>query len=549
MAMRALTLAALTILALGSADPAVDRITAAGIRGHLYYLSHDLLEGRGTGTRGGDLAAEYIAAQYQRMGLLPVEGSYFQDVPLLGIHTDLGTASLAFGDGEASLAAELPGQAVVWSTVPGEPLDVAGDVVFVGYGIDAPEWNWDDFEGRDLTGRVLIFLLGDPPAPPDERILFEGRALTYYGRWTYKFEEAARRGAAGALLIHHPDAAGYGWDVVTSSWAREHLQLDRPEGPPAVPLQGWLTEEMARAVLAMAGLELDELVVQAARRDFRPVATGLTLDARADTRSRRVSARNVVGRVPGRHVSRRDQVVIFTAHYDHLGIGPADAHGDSIYNGTYDNAGGVSVFLEVAGALAAEAARPDRTVVFLATTGEEAGLLGSTHYVRQPLFPLASTVAAINVDGVSLWGETEDMIVIGAERSDLGRVVTARARALDIDVRPDPAPGYGAFFRSDHFPFARAGIPATSITHGHRFRGRSEEWALRTLARVRTERYHRPGDRYDPAFDLDGAVQHAVLVLGLLRDLANADARPDWLPGGRPHIPGPLTNPSADPGT
>jgi Zn-dependent M28 family amino/carboxypeptidase len=520
-----------------AAGQAAQSITETGIRGHLYFLSHDLLEGRGPGSRGGALAAEYIASHFKRVGLRPVGGSYFQNVPLLGIHTDPGQSTLAFVLPESQIAGDIPGDVVVWTGLAEPTARATAELVFVGYGIDAAEWEWDDYKGRDVTGKVLLILVGDPPAPPDDPELFDGFSLTYYGRWSYKLEEASRRGAAGAILVHRAGAAGYGWNVVASSWGGEQFFPGEPGAERGPAVQAWVTARLAREVLGQAGLDFDELFVQAARRDFRPVATGVTVQARLQNTVRRFQDRNVVGYLPGRHVSRRDELVVFTSHYDHLGIGPASPGGDSIYNGAYDNASGVSLLLEVAGALAAAEHPPDRALLFMATAAEEPGLLGSSHYVRRPLFPLTRTVAAINVDGANLWGETDDVVVLGGERSTLGERVADRAAAMGLDVRADPAPERGAFFRGDHFAFARAGVPAVAIGHGLRFRNRPEGWGAARMAEYLNRRYHQPADQYDPAFDLAGAVQQARLVLGTLLDLANAEERPEWGAGWEPTDP------------
>ena len=505
-------------------------ITAAELRAHLYFLSADNLGGRGPGTRGGQVAAEFIASQFLRLGLEPVGGEYFQTVALTGSTVDPTTLSLLFESRSERLSAHYPGDAVVWRGGPDPEAQLSGEVVFVGYGADAPQWGWDDFKGRDLRGKVLVFLVGDPPAPPDEPRLFDGRAMTYYGRWTYKLEEARRRGAAAALVVHSDDAAGYGWDVVETSFTGEQLAL--PQAGPGAPLvlNGWLTRDFARRLFATAGLDLDELYVRATRRDFRPVATGVTLRARVRARSREVRTRNVVGYLPGRHPERGEEVVVLTAHYDHLGTGPA-VDGDSIYNGAYDNASGVSLLLEVADAFTRLDPRPDRGILFLATAAEEAGLLGSRHYVANPLLPLRNTVAALNVDGANLWGETEDIIALGADRSTLGDVVGARAEEAGLTVMPDPAPESGSFFRSDHFPFALAGVPVLYLQHGIRFRGRPPRWGERLMAEYDERHYHRPSDEYDPDADLAGAVQQARLLFGIAYDLAMWDGRPEWHEG------------------
>lgn len=525
--LRAVVLIAVAGLTAQGFEEARDSITADEIRAHLRFLSQDDLAGRAPGTRGGDIAAEYVATQFMRVGLRPVDGRYFQDVPLIGVTVDTVATGLRFETDTTRLAAGYATDAVVWPGTEDDTVAVMGELVFVGYGIEAPEWSWDDYGPRDVSGKILVFLVGDPPAPPDEADSFDGRALTYYGRWTYKIEEARRRGAAGALIVHEAEAAGYAWDVVGSSWMGEQFRLAATGDTAAVPLQGWLHNEFARRMLDAAGLDLDELYVRAARRDFRPVATGVTVRAQVISDRRTVTTRNVLGYVPGKHPSRRDELVVYTAHYDHLGIGtPVD--GDSIYNGAYDNASGVGLLLEVAEAFARLDPGTDRSVLFIATAAEEAGLLGSTYYTDHPPFPLEATVAALNVDGANLWGETDDVIVLGADRSTLGETFAARAEELGLIVKGDPAPERGSFFRSDHFPFARSGVPVLYVEHGLQFRGRPPGWGEELLTRYDAERYHRPGDDYDPEFDLAGAVQQGRLLFAVGYDVASAPERPRW---------------------
>src|SRR5690606_22524786 len=318
------------------------------------------------------------------------------------------------------------------------------DLVFVGYGIHAPEYHWDDFKDADVAGKVLIVLAGDPPAPADDATLFDGAALTYYGRWTYKLEEAARRGAAGALIVHSTASAGYAWSAVQSSWSGERLVLADDDAP-TIPLGGWITHGLAAALSDAASIPLDTLAARAATREFRPITTRIRLRARFVARIRRLETAHVVGLVPGRGAGSGD-VVIYTAHYDHLGIGtPVD--GDSIYNGAYDNASGVAALIEIGAAFARLDRPPRRSVLLIATAAEEAGLLGAEHYVRHPLFPLERTRASINIDGVNLWGETDDVATVGAERSTLGRIVEHHARQLGMRLTPDRSPGVGLFFR------------------------------------------------------------------------------------------------------
>ena len=499
-------------------------ITAEELRAHTSFLAQDEMLGRAPGTRGGELASEYIMAQFLEMGLEPIGGSYFQEVPLIGVTTDPTTVSLAFEDEDGRVPLPYPTETVIWPGAPRASVQVAGEMVFVGYGIHAPEWGWDDYGGRDVSGKVVVVLIGEPPAPPEEPDLFEGPALTYYGRWTYKLEEARRRGATGALIVHAEDAAGYGWSVVRSSWTGDRLMLpDAGDGPP-VELQGWITREGARQAFGLAGLELAELYARAARRDFAPVATGITVRARMNSRIRSLSSRNVVAYRPG---TSSDDVVVFTAHYDHLGVGPP-VDGDSIYNGAYDNASGVALLLEVAEAFAELEEGTPRGAVFLATTAEEAGLLGARHYVRSPLVPLERTLAVINVDGANLWGETDDIVPLGAARSNLRRVVQPRADELGLQILPDPQPAEGSFFRSDHFAFAQAGIPVLYVRHGLRFRDRPEGWGAELMERWASANYHQPSDEYDPSLDFAGAVQQARLVFGVGYDIAASEFVPEW---------------------
>ncbi|MGH7483183.1 MAG: M20/M25/M40 family metallo-hydrolase [Longimicrobiales bacterium] len=514
-------------------DPVADAlatISAFQMRAHLSFLSHDLLEGRGTGSRGGRIAATYIASELMRAGVQPVGPRYLHDVPIIGVTPDGEGISFVLSAEGRRVAARYTEDVVVWPGGAETTPAVSGELVFVGYGVHAPESGWDDFDDVDLRGRILLVLVGDPPAPPDDPDRFDGPAMTYYGRWTYKFEEAERRGAVGALIIHTTDAAGYPWGVVQSSWTGEQFMLPPAAAePPALDLRGWVTYDFAREALAVVGLDLDELYVRAARSDFAPVPTGLRVAARVPARSRRVDTHNVIGVVPGRG-PRAAEHVIYTAHYDHLGIGPA-VDGDSIYNGAYDNASGIALLLELAEAFARLRPAPARSVVFVATGAEEAGLLGAQRYVREPALPLGGAVATINIDGANVWGETDDVVGLGADRSTLGPMLQRRAREMGLVMETDLAPEKGLFFRSDHFAFARAGVPALSLEHGSDFRGRPPGWGDRVLRLYDAERYHRPGDEYSAAFVLEGAVQQAKLAFLLGYDLASMEGRPSWYPG------------------
>ncbi len=500
----------------GTAPAGID---TPDLHAHTSFLASDLLRGRAPATPGARIAAAYIASQFMRIGLEPVDDDYFLPVPLIGTTTDPGSFSLGFESTESRVDARYAEDAVAWPGAGHPVVQVGAELVFVGYGVVAPEYGWDDFKDRDLTGKVALILVGDPPAPPDQPGLFDGRALTYYGRWTYKLEEAARRGAAGALLIHTPDAAGYDWDVVRSSFTGEQLALPPAPDEPRLPFKGWLRYDFAQRVLQAAGISLDELFVRAARSDFWPRPTGIMVRARMGARTRTLESANVAGFVRG--AARPDETVILTAHYDHLGIG-APVDGDSIYNGAYDNASGVAVLLEIAEAFS-RAEPPRRSILVLATTAEEAGLLGSKHYTQNPVVPLDRTAAAINIDGASLWGETDDMTLIGARRSPLANVATARADQLGVQLIPDRAPEKGFYFRSDHFSFAEHGVPAIHIEHGTAFRGRPAGWGADLLNTFERQHYHAPSDEYSPDLDLAGAAQLATLLYLTARDAADPE--------------------------
>ena len=509
-----------------SSDTTIPEISGDMIREHMRRLASDDFMGRGPGSDGGRRAAEYVADQFEAAGLQPVDGSYFQDVRLIGTTPQPSEIELGFSRGGASVAPDYLDDFVLWSGEPeSEMVEGSAELVFVGYGISAPEADWDDF-GIDVAGKILMILVNDPPAPPSEPDLFGGPAMTYYGRWTYKYEESSRQGALGAFVVHTTEAAGYPWSVVRGGWSGEQMAL--PPAPDAnpVPLQGWLSYETASSVLALASLDLDELMAQAASRNFEPVATGIRVHARVTNTIRVVETQNVVGLLPGS--SRPDEIITLTSHYDHFGIGEK-IDGDSIYNGAYDNASGTALLISLASATAALTEAPPRSLLFIATAAEEQGLLGGAWYVQSPLFPLANTVAEINMDGANLWGETDDMIAQGAERSGLGRYVEARAAEAGLTLMPDAEPEKGFFFRSDHFPFARAGVPSLYIEHGRQYRGKPEGWGMEVAANYTANQYHAPSDEFSDDFVFSGAVQQGWLILATALDIARDDTWPNWL--------------------
>src|SRR5213593_3637558 len=507
-----LALAATTAVA---QRPSTIPVDTTAMDAHLRFLASDLLEGRAPATRGGRLAAEYIAAQFQVLGLEPAgaNGTYFQPVALVGMTPH---PTLSWGKaGGATDTLVYRDAFVAWAERPEADIAADGEVVFVGYGVRAPDWQWDDYKGTDLHGKVLLMLVNDPGLV--DSTVFLGKILTYYGRWTYKLEEAARQGAAGAILIHTTESATYPWEVVRGSWSVEQFKLDQPHSP-SIAFAGWVTEASAGTALSEAGLNLDSLTRTAARRDFRPIPTGITASVGVHSALRRVESENVVARLPGRDPRLASQAVLITAHWDHKGIGPA-IRGDSIYNGAEDNASGVAAILGAAKALA-HLPRTARAIVFVATTAEESGLLGSEAYVQRPLVPLAQTAAALNLDVTNVRGATRDIGALGIDRSTLGPVFEAAAHAESLTVQSQPDVR-GSFFRSDHFPFARAGVPALSIKPGIDFVGRPKGWGEEQENIYNQQRYHQPSDEYRSSFRYDGLAQEVRVTVRTALAVAN----------------------------
>jgi Zn-dependent M28 family amino/carboxypeptidase len=508
-------------------------ITAREIDGHLRFLSHDLLEGRAPATRGGELAEEYIATQLRTFGVEPAgsNGSYMQRVPIDVVGADSATlrvsAQVAQSPGATAVKLRYPEDVVVWAGSATESSSARAELVFVGYGATAPEYRWDDFKDVDVRGKMLLVLVNDPPAPSSEPTLFGGRAMTYYGRWTYKFEEAERRGAAGALIVHTTERAGYPWHTVVGSWAKEQRMLARdPKLPPPLAFRGWITDSAATALLARSGVDLSELRRRAESRSFRPVPTGLTIDVAFRNRVQHLHSDNVVGMVRGRDLSLRDEYVVLSAHWDHLGIGPA-VNGDSIYNGALDNASGVADLLAVA-RVASQSLHPRRSLLFVFVTAEESGLLGSAYFGQNPTVPIERIIANINVDGGNLKGRVRDLEVLGENKSSLGPMLTAMIRPMGMRISPEEHPERGMFYRSDHFSFAKVGVPAVSIGEGTDVVGKPKGWGAAWDEEYTAHRYHQPSDEYRPDYDLSGAVQLADIILRFGTLIANAAMAPTW---------------------
>lgn len=523
--------ASLLLLAARPATPPVP--SARSLEAHVRFLADDGLEGRGTGARGGDLAARYIAERFRAAGLEPAgdDKTFFQKVPLHGVKSD-GTTTLlvkpkAGSTGDSAGLMLAFGDDWVGSTGAQKALvEIDAPVIFAGYGIHAPESKWDDWKGVDVKGKVVMMIVNDPPATAAEPTLFGARALTYYGRWTYKLEEAARRGAAGVILVHTDASAGYPWNVVRTSnsgWRFEHERSDAA-AEPFLQVKSWVTEDAARRLLKLADKDLDALEAAAASRDFHPIDLGLIARTRLKSETKQSRAPNVAGVLRGRDPKLAGEYVVVTAHWDHLGIGEPDSTGDAIYNGAVDNASGVAGLLGIAEAMSA--APPKRSVLFLATTAEEQGLLGAEWWTEHSTVPLTQVVSNLNLDPMNVEAPVDDIVPLGAERSTLERVVAKVAKERTLAVRADPRPEQGIFYRSDHFPFARKGIPAISLKTGTRYRGKPENWAAERFGAFNKQRYHQPSDEVTHAFDWTALAQHAEIAQAIVVRIANGAARP-----------------------
>ena len=497
-------------------------ISAPRIRAHVKFLASDLLEGRGVGTRGGRLATEYLAAAFAAAGAEPAgdlangRRGYAQQVLLRGV-TTLPSSTISAGDTKLTYLTDFVGASQQQRTTE----DFTAPAVFVGHGINAPEFKWNDYAGADVRGKIVVLFTNEPPSE-DERF-FGGHALTYYGRWAYKYQEAARQGARACLIIHTDATAGYKWEVVRNSWGKEDTQVPVEAGAPALEFAGWLTAEAATRLL---GLELAPLLAAADQRGFRaqPLEKALHLLARADLRD--VRTENVAAMVEGTDL--KQEAVIFSAHWDHLGMNPK-ANGDGIYNGAVDNATGLGVLLELARAWAALPQKPRRTALFLAVTAEEGGLRGSEYYSRHPLVPLARTQLNLNFDAIAPYGRPRDLVITGAERTTAWPLVQEVARRFNFSLSPDPHPEQGTYYRSDHFSFARAGVPAFSLNLGADYQGVNAKRAT-ALRQEYSQHYHQPSDEFREDWDWSGVEEIARVGLTLGINAANNPTLFTWRP-------------------
>jgi Zn-dependent M28 family amino/carboxypeptidase len=485
-----------------AAISAFQKVDPERIRAHVRFLSDDLLEGRGTGQRGGDIAAEYIATQFALYGLKPAgdNGTYMQKVPMVGITPQPATMfALVPAKGGTNELKPLD-QYVAYDQTQQPQSEVNAEIVYVGYGIEAPEYNWDDYKGTDVKGKVLLMLVNEPSS--DDAKFFKGKALTYYGRWTYKYEEAARKGAMGAILIHRTDMASYPWEVVrnSNSGEKSFLKLD---GTPKLKVASWIQLDVAKQLAASSGMDIDKMMADAQSRDFHPVALQAKLKARMVSKIRPFESNNVIARLPGFDNKLKDEAVLYTAHYDHLGVRP-DMPGDNIYNGANDNATGCGILLELAQVFSLAAQRPRRSILFASVTAEEQGLLGSEYLGKHPPVPASKITLDLNYDDVPPLGAPEEVEVSGSERTTFYPTVQALAKDFRLNIRPDSRPEAGHYYRSDHFSLARVGIPAFSVNEGMKYKGHDAAWGMQQADEFTSKHYHQPSDEYHPEMDFTG---------------------------------------------
>jgi len=526
----------------GSVQPprsALEAITADDLMSHIKTLSSDEFEGRGPGTHGEELSINYMADQFKKAGLEPgnTDGSYFQKVPLVGITTSQNTdmkvdvaghaTKLRFGDDFVARTVRVV-----------DRTSFDADMVFVGYGVVAPEYKWDDYKGMDVHGKVLLMLVGDPPIPDPKTPgkldpkMFGGKAMTYYGRWTYKFEIAAEKGAAGVLVIHETGPAGYPWAVPKGSFTIENFDLvSKDNNMSRVNVEGWITNERTREIFKGSGKDFDALKKSAIRRDFKPVPLNAHAKLTIENKLRRINSNNVVAKIEGSDPKVKDEYVIYMAHWDHLGIGLPNEKGDKIYNGALDNASGSAGLLETARAFKALKKPQRRSILFLSVSAEEKGLIGSKYYAENPIYPLEKTLAAINMDGLNQWGRTRDITVIGLGNSTLDDILRTAAAAKGRVLSPDAEPEKGFYYRSDHFNFAKQGVPALDPEAGVDFIGKPKGWGMKKRDEYTENDYHKPSDEIKPDWNLAGAVEDLQLFFTVGYEIANGAKYPEWKAG------------------
>jgi Zn-dependent M28 family amino/carboxypeptidase len=514
------------------------KIDPQAILDRIKVLASDEFQGRAPGSPGEERTVQYLEGEFKKLGLKPgnTDGTYIQKVPLVGI-TAAPTSPLTISKGATKQVIKWRDEMVAWTKHVEDTAAITNsELIFAGYGVEAPEFNWDDFKGIDVKGKTIVVLVNDPavPDPADPGKLdpktFGGDAMTYYGRWTYKFEEGARKGAAGVLIVHEQGPAGYPFSVVQGN-LNEKFDLVTPDkNAGRAAIEGWVTLDAARKIFKMAGQDFDALKKQAATRDFKPVPLGLTASLGIKNTMRTIDSRNVVARLEGSDPAHKDEYVVYSAHWDHFGVG-APVKGDKIYNGALDNASGVSSVLEIARAFTQVTPAPKRSILFLMVTAEEQGLLGSQYYATNPIYPLEKTLANINVDGVNQWGKTADLTIIGLGASELDDYIKAAAAEQNRTLRGDPEPEKGFYYRSDHFNFAKQGVPALDPDAGIEFVGKPPEYGKQKRDAYTDHDYHAPSDEVKPDWDLAGAADDAELLFAVGYRVANADKYPEWRAG------------------
>ena len=512
-----------------AAEQASLQITDPYMREIIVEISDDSYEGRGPGTRGDVKARNYLVKRMQELDLEPgaADGSFEQPFDLVSVNAQQPESWTFAGHGQ-SLTLKQWDQFIVGSGVQEERAVIKdAELVFVGYAMQAPEYDWDDFKGVDLSGKVLLIMNNDPDWDPE---LFGGETRLWYGRWDYKYLSAAKQGAAGAIIIHTSPSAGYPFQVVQTSWTGPQFELPAGDEPRA-QMNGWVTEDTARELVAMAGHDLDELREAAYNRDFEPVPLGITTSLEMDIEIERVQSANLLGLIPGNDPVLKDEVVIYTAHHDHLGIGTPGDDGDAIYNGAFDNATGVAQVLAIARAIKALPEPPRRSVLVNLVGAEEQGLLGSEYYASNPTFEPGRIAANINYDGGNIWGHTHDVTFIGLGKSTIDEIATLVAEEQGRVVKPDQFADKGYFYRSDQFSFAKIGVPAMYLDEGTDFVDRPPEWGREQKDNYTQVHYHQPSDEYDPSWNLEGMIQDALLGYWTGLAIANADEMPTWVPG------------------
>ena len=515
-------------------QPALEAITPDGLLSHIKVLASDEFEGRAPGTKGEELSVKYIADQFKQIGLRPgnPDGTYMQEVPLAGIKSE---PRMSFMIGDKTIDLKYPDDFVASSArlQPEIKIDKS-DVVFVGYGIVAPQYSWDDYKDVDVRGKTLLMLIGDPPVPDpkdpaklDDK-MFKGKAMTYYGRWTYKYEIAAQKGAAAAIIIHETEPAAYPWQVVRSSWGKENFELDNPnKNMDAVSARSWVTLDVAKKLVADSGQDFDALKKSAITKEFRPVRLNAKANIDIKQQIRAFKSHNVIGKLEGDDPKLRDEYVIYTAHWDHLGRHP-ELQGDQIFNGAIDNASGVASVIELAAAFKKLNPPPKRSVLFMDTTAEEAGLLGAKYYAEHPLYPLEKSLADINIDGINPWGKTHDLEDLTNRNSTLDDLLGEAAARQGRVMKPSSEPEKGGFYRVDSFEFAKAGVPVLHAARGIEIIGKPPEYGKQKRDEFVAKHYHQPSDEVDPNWDLSGAVQDIQLLFEVGYQVTNGDKFPEW---------------------